>query len=157
ISSIIYILEVKMVASTTNERFLDPRVLSGGALLSYEKLLAENLKGFLAELCLIGAGIFISYIEADKDENITDMVDSSAELTLKPGLLRYGRHASVESNWGFPPEVSIDLELHHATLAAFFRVIFEAQAVGIHIDGILFSEALGAPEENLRRFERALA
>lgn len=126
-------------------------------MLSYEKLLAENLKGFLAELCLVGAGIFISYIEGDKDENINDMVDSSAELTLKPGLIRYGRHASIDSLWGFPPEVHLDLELHHSSLAAFFRVVFEAQAVGIQIDGILFSEALGEPDENLRRFERALA
>ncbi|MEP9375427.1 hypothetical protein ABLE91_01840 [Aquabacter sp. CN5-332] len=120
-------------------------------------MLAENLKGFLSELCLISAGIFISYIEADKGENINDIVDSSAELTLKPGLLRYGRHASVDTVWGFPPEVSLDLELHHDSLAAFFRVTFEAQAVGVHIDGILFSEALGGPEENLRRFARALS
>lgn len=140
-----------------SDRFLDTRALNGRAVFSYEKLLADSLRGFLSELCLINAGIFITYIEEDKGENINDIVASSAELSLKPGLLRYGRHATVESAWGFPPEVSIDLELHHASLAAFFKVVFEAQAVAVQLDGILFREALGEPEENLRRFAEALA
>ena len=140
-----------------SDRFLDTRALPGRAIFSYEKMLADNLRGFLAELCLINAGVFINYIEEEKGENINDIVASSAELTIKPGLLRYGRHATVESSWGFPPEVSIDLELHHASLAAFFRVVFEAQAVAVHLDGILFREALGEPDENLQRFANALA
>lgn len=143
--------------TAANKRFLDSRSLSGRAVFPYEKLLADSLRGFLSELCLINAGIFISYIEADKGENINDIVASSAELSLKPGLLRYGRHATIDSVWGFPPEVSIDLELHHASLAAFFRVVFEAQSVGVHLDGILFREVLGEPEENLQRFAHALS
>lgn len=143
--------------TASNNRFLDPRSLTGRAVFPYEKLLADSLRGFLSELCLINAGIFISYIEADKGENISDIVASSAELTLKPGLLRYGRHATIDSVWGFPPEVSIDLELHHANLAAFFRVVFEAQTVGVHLDGILFRDALGDPEDNFRRFAHALS
>ncbi|TCT07935.1 hypothetical protein [Aquabacter spiritensis] len=145
------------MAASSRNRYFDARALPLEVVFPYEQLLAESLRGFLGELCLTSSEVILAYVDGEQAENIGDLVASSAELTLKPGLLRYGRGATIDSTFGCPPELSIDLELHHASLAAYFRVVFEAQAVGVRMDGILFRDALGAPEDNFRRFAVALA
>ncbi|WGD28589.1 hypothetical protein AncyloWKF20_12270 [Ancylobacter sp. WKF20] len=127
------------------------------ALLPYEKMLADTLRGFLSELCFTSAGVVIAYISRRQDENIQDLINSSAELFLKPGLLHYGRNAAVESDWGSPPNVSISMVLREATLTAAFRVVFDDTTIGVHIDRIDFAGGPASPEDNLQRFADALA
>lgn len=140
-----------------NKRCLDKETSTPLGLLSYEKLLAESLKGFLAELCFTNAGIIMAYISANQDGNLEDILASSAELCLKPGLISYGHKATFESDWGLPPYVSIDLIFRHGGVHAHFKVIFDDNAIGVDIERILFSETLGDPQENLTRFAKALA
>ena len=82
---------------------------------------------------------------------------SSAERSLKPGLLRYGRHALTHSDWGEAPTVSIDLEFHHATLQVYFKIIFETDAVGVEIDSIVFRDPFNGIEDGLARLDAALS
>ncbi len=144
------------MARPDGPRSLDRRTLPPLALLPYEKLLAETLRGFLAELCLTNAGVVMSYISHRRDENMDDLIASSAELFLKPGCLRYARRATIETDWGTPPHVSIDMTFACAQLRAAFRIVFAAAVIGVNVDRIEF--ASGGPEEDgLARFAAALA
>ncbi|MBS7537946.1 hypothetical protein [Ancylobacter lacus] len=127
------------------------------ALLPFEQMLAETLRGFLAELCLTNAGVVMAYISRSQDANIEDLVASSAELFMKPGRVRYARHATMETEWGFPPNVSIDMHFREEAIEAAFRVEFGDTAIGVHIDRIAFPAGPGTPDDNLRRFGAALA
>ncbi|MBS9479312.1 hypothetical protein [Ancylobacter radicis] len=136
---------------------LDKQALPPLALLPYEKLLGDTLRGFLSELFFTSAGVVMAYISRRQDENIQDLIASSAELFLKPGLLHYGRHAAIESDWGTPPNVSISMVLRQATLTAAFRVVFDDSAIGVHIDRIDFTGGPASADDNLQRFATALA
>lgn len=136
---------------------LDKQSLPPLALLPYEKILAETLRGFLAELFYTNAGVVMAYISRRQDENIEDLIVSSAELFLKPGLLHYGRDAAVESDWGTPPNVSIHMTFEDGAVSAAFRVVFDDTAIGVHIDHIDFAAGPASLEDNLARFETSLA
>lgn len=136
---------------------LDIASLPELSLLTYEKRLAEALRGFLTELCLTNAGVVMAYINSGQDSNIDDLIASSAELFLKPGQLSYDRHAVIESDWGAPPHVSIALSFRQPAMTTAFHVVFDENSVGVHIDAIEFATPTGSESENLRRFEAALA
>jgi hypothetical protein len=140
-----------------DDHFLRKSEANAHEFLVYERLLASSLKEFISELCLTNAGAMIAYICADHHDNIDDIITSSAELLLRPGLLRYAQSSSIEFEWGRAPSVTIDMEFCHRSLTAYFRIVFDGQSVGIDIIGILFSEPAGDADENLRRFVGALA
>ncbi|MFG1421496.1 hypothetical protein [Roseixanthobacter liquoris] len=122
----------------------------------YEKLLANALKQVITELAFTNAGLMLSYVSAGQESIIADILASSAEMSLKPGILRYGHQATSSAEWGTAPVMSLSLELHHATLSAFFRLVFDQFAIGVDIDSIRFARATGSPEEDLACFAAAL-
>lgn len=126
-------------------------------LMVYERALAECLRHFLSELFYTNAGVVIGYVHANQDSNLNDLIASSAELSLRPGLLRYGQNAAISSDWGQPPEVSLDMELAHPALKVYFRVEFDGKGMGVSIEGIVCAEPLGTDDENFLRFQDALA
>lgn len=123
---------------------------------AFECVLAMALRGVVAELFFTEAGLLIGYINAGQANNIEDIVASSAERTLKPGALRYGRHALTHSDWGRPPTVSLDLEFHHATLSVYFKLVFDATSVGVSIDSIDFRVPYASHDEGLELLRAAL-
>lgn len=123
---------------------------------AFESVLATALRGVVAELFFTEAGLLIGYINAGQTNNIEDIVASSAERTLKPGALRYGRHALTHSDWGRPPTVSMDLEFHHQTLAVYFKLVFDATSVGVAIDSIQFHVPYNSHEEGVTLLRAAL-
>jgi hypothetical protein len=125
-------------------------------LAAYEQLLAAALKPLVAELVLVNAGILVSYICNRQDAAIADLVDSSSELTLRPGSLRYGRHADVEFEWGEWPIVTLGLEFVGSCVEAHFRLVFGRRSVGIEILGLIFGRCLDDEAANLSRFAAAL-
>jgi hypothetical protein len=124
---------------------------------AYEQLLANGIKLFLAELSLVSARAIVSYICANQEANIDDIIASSAELSLRSGFLHYDHWASVNVEWGHPPAVSIGMEFRHDSLKAFFNIVFEEKYVGVDLAGILYKDKLGDVEENRERFALALA
>ncbi|MEP9368248.1 hypothetical protein [Xanthobacter sp. VNH20] len=122
----------------------------------YEKLLANALKQVITELAFTNAGLMLSYVSAGQESIIADILASSAEMSLKPGILRYAHQATSCAEWGVAPMMSLSLELHHATLSAFFRLVFDQFAIGVDIDSIRFARAAGTPEEDLACFAAAL-
>ncbi|MCK0207911.1 hypothetical protein MWN33_07675 [Starkeya koreensis] len=146
------------MSANEGRRRLDRASLPPLALLRYEKALAETLHGFLAELCLTNAGVVMAYLSGQQDGNIDDLIASSAELFLKPGQFHYARRAVIDSDWGLPPLVSIAMSFRRPELTAEFHIVFDADAIGVHIDSIDFAAVPTAGEaEDLSRFEAALA
>lgn len=123
---------------------------------AFERALATALRSVLAELYFTEAGLLIGYINAGQANNIEDIVASSAERTLKPGVLRYGRHALTQSDWGRPPTVSMNLEFHHPTLSVYFKIVFDATSVGLAIDSIDFRAPFAGHAEGLALLGAAL-
>lgn len=123
---------------------------------AYECILANALRGVVAELFFTEAGLLIGYINAGQAGNIEDIVASSAERTLKPDALRYGGHAITHSDWGRPPSVSMDLEFHHETLAVYFKLVFDATSVGVAIDSIHFHVPYTGHEDGVELLRAAL-
>lgn len=142
--------------SLGNDRLMVKAPANEAEFLAYEKLLAEKLKDFLAELSLVNAASLVSHIVEEKDGNIDDIVSSSTELVMKPGTLRYGRNASVAFEWGEYPEVDLEMEFVNSGFTIFFNISFHVTFVGVDIRAILFRDPPGSVAENLRSFEAAL-
>jgi hypothetical protein len=136
---------------------LEKGALPPFTLLAFEKMLAESLRTFMAELCFTNAGVIMAYISSGQQANIEDILASSAELCLKPGHLVYRNNATFESDWGLPPQVSIDLRLLHSALRTDFKVIFDDSAIGVDIDCISFNRRLNSLSESLDNFADALS
>lgn len=122
----------------------------------YERLLGIALRGFIAELTLIDAGVILACAAAHHHANLGDLVASSLEHAVRPGMVRYGEAASVEFEWGRGPTIAIGMELRHPAMRAAFRVILERAYVGVEITELCLRDIAGDPAENLRRFASAL-
>ncbi|KAB2873635.1 MAG: hypothetical protein F9K43_05675 [Bauldia sp.] len=140
-----------------DSNFIAKRPSNPEEILPYEKVLAEGLRGFLHEFAMVDAGVIVSYICRGQHANLSDIIGSSTECTVRPGCLAYGNHAQVDFDWGRAPSVSIAIELRDQRLTAFFRVVFGGNFVGVDIHGIHFAELDGDAETNLRRFAETVA
>jgi hypothetical protein len=126
------------------------------ALIGFEQLLANALKPVVAELTMVNGGLVVSYICNRQEASLADLIDSSCELALKPGAVRYGKSSEVDFDWGEWPMVMIGLEFVHRTVHAHFRLVFGRSTVGVEVLGLIFAEPLAGHEEDLSRFAAAL-
>jgi hypothetical protein len=126
-------------------------------LWPYEETLAHNIRDFVAELCLVDAGILISDIYGNRHANIDDLVNSSAELFFKENTLNYGYAADVSFEWGKSPTVMLDMEFAHSSANVFFKLILHGYYVGIAIQRILLDNQSGDRDLDLMHFGSALS
>ena len=108
-----------------------------------EKALASVAKELAAELRLTDVVDLITFIRTENHPNINDLVNSSAELYLKPGTLSYGWAAEVDLRWTGKPKVKLDLEFQHRRVTAFFKLILEPRQAGVELRHVEFE----APSE----------
>jgi hypothetical protein len=125
-------------------------------LFAYERLLGEALRPVMAELTLVDAGLLVTCICQRQEAAIAELVDSSCELAVKPGALRYDGHADVTFEWGEWPRITLGLGFLCDGLEAHFRLVFGRRTLGIEVVGLIFGEPLADHDENLRRFAAAL-
>jgi hypothetical protein len=125
-------------------------------LFAYERMLGEAFRPVMAELSMVDAGLLVTCICRQQEAALAELVDSSCELVVKPGALRYDGHADVSFAWGEWPRVTLGLGFLCHGVEAHFRLIFGRRAVGIELAGLIFAQPLADHEENLRRFAAAL-
>jgi len=140
-----------------SRHYIGKRDSSPAELLAYETVLAEGLKGFLAELVMVNAGVIVSYICNNQHAHLDDIIGSSTENRIKPGRLHYTNHAQIDFDWGEAPSVALAMELRDARLTASFRVVFGGDHIGVDIRGIHFADRIGDADDNLKRFSDAVA
>lgn len=124
--------------------------------LACEEVLGAKLRPVLTELFMTNAATLVAYVCRSQTANISDLVESSTELVLRPGLLRYSGGAALEFDWGLPPALTLPMEFLHQTLTAFFQIVFEGHSVGVELLGIHFNDAV-ADKEIQRCFAAAVA
>ncbi|GGF47826.1 hypothetical protein GCM10007301_03900 [Azorhizobium oxalatiphilum] len=139
-----------------NNAFLNRDTVGELGMLVYERALAECLRPFLSELFYTNASVIIGYVHTHQDSNINDLIASSAELSLRPDLLRYGHNASISFDWGEPPVVSLDMEMVHPDLTVYFRIELDGKGIGVAVEGVVFSDQVADTDAALRRFQDVL-
>jgi hypothetical protein len=114
------------------------------------------MRPVMAELTMINAGLIVTCICNRHDEALAELIDSSAELAIKPGALRYDGHADIAFDWGEWPRITLGLGFLGRDVEAHFHLVFGRHSVGIELTGLIFADLLGEADENLRRFAAAL-
>lgn len=141
-----------------SSRYLSAFPRSGvGTRLCFEKLLAEVLRPFIRELLLVDAGTLIGYALAEDCSNLEDIIASCGECITSGGQLRFGGCAAASCEWGRAPAVAIELELHHASLTTYFRVVLAPDSIEIELHGLVFPGPAPDSVEAWRRFQAALS
>ena len=122
-----------------------------------ERALASVARELAAELRLTDVVDLIAFIRTDNHPNINDLVNSSAELYLKPGTLSYGWAAEVDLRWTGNPSVKLDLEFQHRQVTAFFKLILEPRQAGVELRHVEFEAPSEVAAENTRVLVEAIA
>ena len=124
---------------------------------SRERALADAIKQVVAELRLVDVVDYVAFLRLEQHGNVADLVSSSAELYLKPGVLRYAGQGSVRLTWGTVPVVELALEFKHAGVTAHFQLELGASAAAVDILYLDFDEAVSGPDEETGRLLDAIA
>jgi hypothetical protein len=126
-------------------------------LAEHERVLAGAIVGVASELRLSDPTEFILLVRGEQEANIADLVNSSSELFLKRGALRYGLAADCALGWGSPPSVSLDMEFRHDRVTAFFRLILGGHRAAVEVVEVLLDDEDAAGEGAAERLARAIA
>jgi len=121
-----------------------------------EKALAEGLRDVASELRLVEPVDFIAYIRTEQFGNIRALVNSSTEMFFKPGTICFGQSGEVELIWAGSLLIALDMEFHHMSVNAYFRLILRALEAAIEINYVSFEGGSADPDENTRRLIEAI-
>ena len=123
--------------------------------LSRERALAEGIKEVAAELRLVEVVDYIAFLRLERYGNLSDIVTSSAELFLKPGVLRFANSGHVRVSWGTVPIVCLALEFVYDGVTAHFQLELGAATAAVDITYISF-DSPACPDEGVERLENAI-
>ena len=122
-----------------------------------EKALANGIKEVVAELRLVDVVDYVAFLRMDLHGNIADIVESSAQLYLAPGALRFAHGGDVHLNWGSAPAIDLDMEFHGVEVTVHFKLSLTATKAAVHINYIAFSDPDADPAANTERLKAAIA
>lgn len=125
-------------------------------MLERSEILADALGDTIAELRLIDAGDMITYIRAGQWANISDLVQSSAELSFKDGTVSFAFAGDYAMSWGEAPSVALDMEFQTNEMTAFFTLTIGPSESAVRIKDVLFAAAPVDQHAATRAFARAL-
>jgi hypothetical protein len=108
-------------------------------MLARCEILADALDETIAELRLIDASDMIAYIRAGQWANISDLVQSSAELSFEDGVVSFGYGGDYELDWDAAPSIALDMEFQTRELTAFFTLTMGPSASAIRIKDVMFT------------------
>jgi hypothetical protein len=121
-----------------------------------EKIIADGVRSLAAELRMVDVVDLVTYLHTLNYANVEDLIDSAVELHFKPGTLWFGHAGDIKLEWYGRPVVSLDMELHHMEVSAYFRLILDAFAAGIEISYVTFANGSSDPQENTKRLALAI-
>lgn len=126
-------------------------------LLERSELLADALADTIAELRLIDAGDMITYIRTGNWANISDLVQSSAELSFEDGAVTFACSGDYAMSWGEAPSIALDMEFQTNDLTAFFTLTIGPRESAVRIKDVMFTREPEDPKQATQAFAQALA
>lgn len=121
-----------------------------------EKILADGIGEVVAELRLVEVVDYVAFLRMDYLGNIADIVNSSAQLYLKAGTLRFANEGEVHLTWGSLPAIDLNMEFRYGGVTAHFRLGLTAATASVQITYIAFDEVDASPEANTEQLVRAV-
>ncbi len=121
-----------------------------------ERLVANGIREVVAELRLVEAIDYVAFLRMEAYGNIADIVESSAQLYLQPGALRFADGGEVHLTWGSAPTIDLDMELRLPEVSVHFRLSLSATRAAVHINYIAFGEPDTEPTVNTRRLAQSI-
>jgi hypothetical protein len=121
-----------------------------------EKIIADGVRSLAAELRMVDVVDLVSYVHTLNFANVGDLISSAVELHFKPGTLWFGEAGDIKLEWYGRPTVTLDMELHHMNVNAYFRLILDAFTAGVEINYINFDDDCLDPQENTKRLALAM-
>jgi hypothetical protein len=111
------------------------------AVLTCERVLAENIADVATELRLIDVVGLVGYIRSERVATLEDLVNSAVELYFKHGALRYAWSADVDLMWEAPPSISLNMEFSWRGVNAFFALRLDSACASVDLQHIQFDGA----------------
>jgi hypothetical protein len=121
-----------------------------------EIIVAEAIRNVVSELRLVDVGDYVAYIRLGRFGNISDIVDSAAELYFMPGTLRLGHGGEAHVCWSTPPKIVLDLELRPRGATVYFKLAMSDRDAAVEVSYVSFDDPDGDPTRNTRFLEAAL-
>jgi hypothetical protein len=121
-----------------------------------ERILAEGIEQVVAELRLVEVIDYIAFLRMERLGNVADIVNSSSQLYLKAGTLRFGCEGDVHLTWGTVPTIDLAMEFHHQGVSAHFRLGLAAASASVTITFIAFDTPDASPEEHTHMLRAAV-
>lgn len=121
-----------------------------------ERLIADAIKEVAAELRLVDVVDYVAFLRMDQLGNIADLVESSSQLYLAPGTLRFGNGGDVNLSWGTVPTIDLDMEFRSQGIEVHFKLSLAATNATVQITYIAFAEPDERPEANTVRLQTAV-
>ena len=123
-----------------------------------ERVMARGLEDLAQELRLIDIADFISYIREDKLGHVDNLVQSAAEVVLKPGVIRFASSARVDVDWEALPRIYLDLEFINQGVRVYFTLVLERKSVSVTINSMAIAgvQLHDSAEDRTRRLVEAM-
>ncbi|WP_152046138.1 hypothetical protein [Aureimonas psammosilenae] len=125
-------------------------------LADRERLLAEGIREVVAELRLVEIADYIAFLRMDRLGNIADIVNSSSQLFMKAGTLRFSGEGDAHVTWNHPPTIELGMEFRHRGVTAHFRLSLAATTASINLSYLAFETPDLSTEEQTAALSAAI-
>jgi hypothetical protein len=122
-----------------------------------EIIVAKAIQEVVSELRLVDVADYVAFIRMEHYANLSDIVESAAELYLIPDTLRFGHGGEVDISWSGEPRISLDLQLRPRGATVYFTLTLSALKAGVDVTYVAFDDPSPDPAENTRFLAAALA
>jgi hypothetical protein len=124
---------------------------------SREAMVADAIRDVVSELRMVDIADYIAFIRMERFGNISDLVDSAAELYFMPGTLRLGHGGEAHVAWTGDPKIVLDLELRPQGATVYFSLTMTAEHAAVEVNYVNFDAPDADPVANTLRLEDSLS
>jgi hypothetical protein len=125
--------------------------------LACEQALAESVADVATELRLVNVIDLIDFVQGERNANLEDIINSSAELYFRHGALRYAWGAMIDVHWNAPPSVSLNMEFSWRGAFVLFRLVLDKAQASVEIQHMDVEPPCADPQDRLFHLAESLA
>lgn len=121
-----------------------------------EILIAQAISPIIRELRLIGVADYVTYLHRNEHNQITDLIDSSAEQFFAPDFLAYRGNGKVQIQWDRPPIVELEIIINTSAFAVIFTLFLGAESASINLYDIHHKDDISPLHDLKGELKRAI-